>query len=303
MIEFIKKYWDIFSGVGSGLLIAYISKFELESIQLCYSVIILILVSIGIFRIVRQSIEKQRKKAKERKHNIIDTVVDSQKPIKAISLAQQPTKEGEKVGEIILKLWEVTKKNMNKIKEFFSKFKGYMLTIALTILTVIEMCGGYINALLGDALTVGDLELLPLITLVCAVIVGILSNGYTKEQKEKIKALFSKSTTNELVKEEIKKTIKEKSAQLTQFNKIKTTKEHELANLESEAETLNNTLEAKNEMYSMTPQLATSEDVQLAKNAVVDCQSKINAKKAEITETQKTIDGLTTAINALKSQL
>jgi chromosome segregation ATPase len=165
------------------------------------------------------------------------------------------------------------------------------------------MCGGYINTLLGDALTVNGIELLPLITLGATVLVGILSNGYTKEQKEKIKALFSKSTTNELVKEEIKKTIKEKSAQLAQFNKILTTKQHELDNLNTELATLNNTLEAKKEMYSMPVQLATAEDVQLANNAVTDCQAKIVDKTNELNETQKTIDNLNTQINALKSQL
>lgn len=302
MIELIKKYWDILSGIASGVLLAVMAKFKLESIQLYYSIIILILVSIGVLRIVKQAIEKQKKK-KERKHNVVDSMVDSQKSMKAIRLAQEPTKDGEKVGELIIKLWEVLKRTMNKIKTFFDKFKGYMLTIALAILTVIEMCGGFINSLLGGVLTVNGVELMPIITLALTAVVGVLSNGFTKEQKEKIKALFSKSTTNELVKEEIKKTIKDKSAQLSQFNKIYTTKEHELANLNSELETLNNTLDAKKEMFNMTPQLATNEDVQLAANAVVDCQAKIETKKAELAETKKTIDNLTTAINALKSQL
>jgi hypothetical protein len=302
MIELLKKYWDIISGAITGALLALIARFELTKIQLCYSIIILVLVCIGIFKIIKQAVEKHRKR-EPRKQNIIDGMVDGQKPVKAIRVAQEPIKDGEKIGELLLKLWEVTKRNMNKLKTFFDKFKGWILTIALAILTVVEMCGGFINTWLGGALTVNGIELLPVITLACTAVVGIISNGYTKEQKEKIKALFSKSTTNELVKEEIKKTIKEKSAQLTQFSKILTTKKHELDNLNTELETLTNTHEAKQEMFNMAVQLATAEDVQLAANAVVDCQAKIADKQKEIEDTQKSIDNLNTQINALKSQL
>lgn len=304
MWTLIKKYWDIIGGILSGLILTVLAEFELDKVQLVYSVIILILVSIGIFRIIKQAIDKQKeKKEKERAHNVIDSMVDSQKSVKAIRLAQEPTKDGERIGELLLKLWGGIKTTMNKIKEFFGKFKGYILTIALAILTIVEMCGGFINSLFGGVLTVNGIEILPLITLGCTTIVGILSNGYTAEQREKIKALFSKSTTNELVTEEIKKTIKEKSAQLAQFNKLLSTKEHELTNIESELETLKNTLQAKKEMFAMIPQLATNEDVQLANTAVVDCEAKVNDKKREITETKTSINNLTTTINALKSQL
>ena len=257
---------------------------------------------IGAFRILKQAIEKQRNE-KARKHTIIDNMVDGQKPIKAISLAQTPTKEGEKVGKLIILIFLGVWETMKHIKTFLSKFKGYLLTLALTVLTIAEMCGGFINNLCGGVLTINGIDIIPLAVLVCAVIVGILSNGYTKEQQEKIKALFSKSTTNELVKEEIKKTIKEKTAQLTQFNKALSTQEHELANYESELETLKNTLQAKKEMLTMLPQLATPEDVQLATNEVVNCEAKIANKKEEINKTKTTIDNLTTTINALKSQL
>lgn len=294
----LKKYWDIISGIASALLLATLSRFELHSIQLCYSIFILMLVSIGIFRIIKQAIEKGK-----RKHNIIDDLVDSQKAIKAVSLAEEPTKEGEKLGKFIINIWEVLKTMFNKIKEFFDKFKGYMLTIALALLTLIEMCGGYINQLAGGVLTVNGIEVLPIATLVLAVFVGILSNGFTKEQREKIKALFAKSTTNELVLTEIKKSIKENSAKLTEFNKILTVKHHELAVFESELESAANTLQAKREMLNMVPQLATADDVQLAANEVVNIEAKISNKTAEIEEVKNTIENLTTTIKALKSQL
>ena len=53
---------------------------------------------------------------------------------------------------------------IEKIKEFFDKFKGYLLTFLLGLLTIIEMCGGYINEMLGGVLTVNGIDLLPVIT-------------------------------------------------------------------------------------------------------------------------------------------
>lgn len=300
MLTLIKKYWDLFGGIAMSVLLALLSRFELTSVQLCYSLLILLLVSIGTMRIIRQEVDKQGKK---RKHNFVDSIVDGQKSIMAVSLAQAPTKEGEKIGKKIIILWRGIKRVMEKLKTLFDKFKGYLLTTALAVLTIVEMCGGYIDTLLGGALIVNGVKLVPLITLGATVVVGVLSNGYTKEQREKIKALFSRSTTNELVIAEIKKTIKEKSAQLVQFNKVLATQENELDNFSGELETLKNTLDAKKEMCAMVPQLATIEDVQLATKAVVDCQAKIETKKDEIAKTKTTIDNLTTAINALKSQL
>ena len=192
---------------------------------------------------------------------------------------------------------------MEKLKTFFSKFKGYLLTFALAVLTVIEMCGGFINDLFGGVLTINDIEVLPVITLACTAIVGIVSNGYSKEDNNKIKALLSKSSTNELVRAEIKNTIKTKAAQHSQYNKILATKEHELANLNSELETLANTYQAKKQMYQMNPPIATAEDVQLASDAVVECKAKIADKTAEISATQNSISNLTTELNALRSQL
>ena len=296
MIKFIKDNWDIILGGLIGIGLAVLSKFETSKIQLYYSVIILILVSIGILRIFKQAFNN-----KKRKHNLVDNLVDGNITAKALNLAEHPEEEGEKVGKTIINFLEVTK--MTKLKEFFSKFKGYMLTISLAILTVVEMCGGFFNELCNGALTIKGVEVLPLITLVLTAVVGILSNGYTKEQREKIKALFSKKVTNELVLTEIRKTIKENTEKLNQFNKILKTKETELANFETELENAQNTHEAKQAMLNMVPQLATAEDVQLAVNEVVNVEAKINEKKKEIADTQTSIANLTTTINALKAQL
>lgn len=300
MINFIKRYWDLLGGAITGIGLAVLADFKLESVQLCYSVIILMLVSIGAFRVIRQETEKQRNK---RDHTMIDSMVDSQKPIKAVSLATEPLEEGNRTGKLILLLIGGINKMKEKLKVFFSKYKGYLLTIALAILTVVEICGGYINELCGGVLAINGVAVLPIVTLACTAIVGVISNGYTPEQAEKIKALFTNSSTNELVKAEIKKTIKEKTTQLHQFNKVLVTQENEKAALETEYATLVNTLNAKKEMAAMTPQLATAEDVQLAENNRVDCEAKINNKANEIEKTKTMLNNLHTTIEALKSQL
>lgn len=283
-----------------GILMSVFARFQLEKVQLCYSVIILILVSIGVLRIVKQSLEKSRDK---KRHTLIDTMVDGQKSVKAISIAQNPTKDGEVLGKMFIKLWEEVKKIMKKFKELFDKFKGIILSIALGILTAVEMCGGFINGLCGDKLAIKGVEIIPLVTLISALIVGIISNGWSKEQKEKIKALFSKSSTNELVQNEIKKTLKENEAKVKEFNKILATKKTELDNLGTELETKKNTLSAKREMSVMTPRLATDEDVHLAEIAVQKVEAVIKAKTIEIAEVENSLSNLNSTIEALKSQL
>ena len=295
------KYWDILGGILMGVVMMMLANMQVYMIQLCYSSIILILVNIAVLRTIRQSVEKKR--AKKREHTIIDSMVDSIKPIKAINIAQNPTKNGEVLGKLILNILGGLKETMKKIKVFFDKFKGYILTFLLTVLTVIEMCGGFINELAGGVLVVNGIEVLPIATLVIAIIVGILSNGFTKEQMEQIRVLFKKSTTNELVIAEIKKTIKEDEAKAKEFNKVLTTKKSELDNLIVELESKNNTLSAKIEMLNMIPQLATTEDVHLAEIAVRDAKDKIALKKQEIADIEESISNLNTAINALKSRL
>ena len=301
MWDLVKRYWDIICGSVIGLALCVIAHFESEVMRLFYSCVILMLACIGICRIIRQAFERGAKKV--RKHSIIDCIVDKQIAVMMTNIAQEPTKEGEKTGKFLKELWEVIKSIMKKFKELFSRYKGYLLTVLLGVLTAIESIGGYVNQLCGGVLVIKGVEVFPLATLIITVIVGILSNGYSKEQMEKIKALFSKSSTAELVKAEIKKQLADKKTKHTQFVKLQDTKEAELANLHSELESLKNTHSAKKEMYNMTPQLATEEDILLAANAVRDCENKITAKEAELEEVKTTISNLETTINALKSQL
>lgn len=305
MFNLIKKYWDIISGTAVGIGLAFLAELKLETVQLYYSIIILILVSIGMMRIIKQAVDKHReKKEKERKQNFIDSMVDGQKSIKAIRLAQNPMKEGEKVGKLFMELWEVSKNVMKKIKEFWDKFKGIALAIALGILTVVETYGGYISSLCGEGtLTINGIAVIPLITLIASIVVGIISNGWTKEQNNQIKALLSTSCPNEVVQSEIKKTLKENEQKLKKFKGVLASLQAELKNLKSEFESKNNTLSAKVEMSNMTPRLATDEDVHIAELDVKEVLTKVEAKNKEIAEVEASIENLNTIISALKSQL
>ena len=301
MWDLVKKYLDLFIGFMVGLALSIMSHFDNEIVRLVYWDILITLGCIGLFRSIRQAIDRERKR-KERNRTVIDGMVDSLTVMKAIKFAQEPTKEG-KIKELFIILFGGINYIMKKLKEFFDKYKGYLLTIVLGLLTAVEQYGGFINSLFGGVLVINGVAVLPVVTLALTIVVGLLSNGYSKEQIEKIKALFTKSTTNELVTAEIKKQIKDNTAKHTQYVKLVSNKESDLANLNSELEGLRNTYFAKKEMYSMTPQLATADDVNIAANAVRECESKIANKQAEIDECKATLSTIETTINALRSKL
>lgn len=293
-----KKYWDIISGIVSGVIIIIASNFDLYIIQISYSILILLLVSIGFFRIIKQSVDKYK-----RERTVIDDIVDCQSSIKVVNLATNPVKTSETLGRKLLNIIKGGIQIMTKVLNWLDKFKGYILTVALGILTCIEMCGGYINELCGEALVYNGVEVLPLVTLVLTAVVGCLSNPYDKTKRAKIKALFTKSTTDELVQAEIKKSIKEDTANLKEYKAVLSNQESELENLKSLLVSAKNTHKAKEEMCNMMPQLATAEDVRLAAIAVSSIESQIVAKQTEIEATKNSINTLNTKINALKSQL
>lgn len=274
------------------------ARFDNDKIQLCYSIIILILVSIGLFRLIRQSRDKPK-----RQDALIDSIIDNQMPVKALNLALNPSKEGKKLGYKFILIWRESKNIMQKVKELFSKYKGYILASALGILTLLEDYGSFINSVFDGKLVLWGYEVVPVLTLIAAVVVGIFSNGYSKEQNETIKNLFCKSGDDELVTAEIKRMVKYNQDALKVKEKELVAKKQELVNLESALTQANITVQAKQKMFNMTPQLATADDVQEAKNHAVNAEAAVNDKKGEIEKVQSEIKQITTTINALKSQL
>ena len=295
-MKLLKKYWDIIGGSVIGISLAIAVNFKVEEMQLIYSIVILILTLIGLLRILKQN---------KRRHNFIDDLVDVQKPIKAFNVAQDPTKQGEELGEIIIKTIKGSKKGMEKIKEFFDKFKGYLLTFLLGLLTIIEMCGGYINEMLGGVLTVNGIDLLPVITLVASLSVGVLSNGFTKEQWCNIKKLVaaSKSPTNDLVKKEINSQVKQLHDLNKEYEKEIASLEKEKAMAEKNALKARNNYEAKAQLNKEFPQITTSSVVEAAREVLNKFELDLTTANSKIEELKNKIDVNKLTINTLKSRL
>lgn len=248
--------------------------------------LILLLVSFGTLRVLQQKVRQRHHYEKGPNSNRI---------------AQAPTRED--THGIIYLFRKETERTMEKIKVFFDKFKGYILTAALAILSIVEMCGGFINELCGGVLVVNGIEVLPLVTLVATSIVGVLSNGFTKEQRDQIKTLIKSANKNATIKSVIKDTIKTKTDELAKRKKSLTTMEHELVKLELTHTQLSDVLMAQREMSRMDPNVTTLEDVRKAESDVRDVFVQIEAKKAEIEKTKATIEVYQTKITALKLQL
>ena len=295
-MKLLKKYWDIIGSSVIGISLAIAVNFKVEEMQLIYSIVILILTLIGLLRILKQN---------KRRHNFIDDLVDVQKPIKAFNVAQDPTKQGEELGEIIIKTIKGSKKGMEKIKEFLDKFKGYLLTFLLGLLTIIEMCGGYINEMLGGVLTVNGIDLLPVITLVASLIVGVLSNGFTKEQWRNIKKLVaaSKSPTNDLVKKEINSQVKQLQDLNKEYEKEIASLEKEKAMAEKNALKARNNYEAKAQLNKEFPQITTSSVVEAAREVLNKFELDLTTANSKIEELKNKIDVNKLTINTLKSRL
>ena len=295
-MKLLKKNWDIFGGSISGMVLSVIASFKLERIQLIYSVVILMLVCIGLFRMLKQSFSSPK-----REHNIIDNMVDTQKPIKALTFAEEPTKKGEELGEVIIETIRGGRNIMKNLKVFFDKFKGYISTVSLALLTAIEMYGGYINELCDGKLVVEGVEVVPLVTLALTVVVGLLSNTFTKEQWKTIKELFKKVKNNILLNG-LKKSIKETKSKLKEENKVLTTLENELSDLNVKLENAKNTLHFKQEMVKLNPPLATNEEVLTATRECDKIKVSISAKSHEIEAKKQSVESLKTKLDDLKNK-
>lgn len=134
MFKIIKEYWDIFGGTIFAFLITLLAKFELNTIQLIYSILILWLLCVGALRLVKP------KKDKRKKPNLVDEVVDHQKPMQALNLAENPTEQGEKLYYLSIKTLEGARKTMEKIKKIFKWLWTYKEQVVGLLGTFIYAC-------------------------------------------------------------------------------------------------------------------------------------------------------------------
>lgn len=304
MWNLIKKYIDIFGGIILSILLTIIARFKLEKIQLMYSVIILMLVCIGVCSVIKKTANNRvNKKKKERKTNIIDKLVNSRKEVKAVNIAQNPLQEGEELYIAMKKSRKDIRKVMKKLKKFFDKFKGWILSISLLVVSLISEYGGFIEKIFNGKLIIKGVNMISLIALICAVIVGLLSDTHTSEQIKKIKELFAKKPSNEIVKEELKNQLKLNETSRKNLEKQIETNNLTIDTFNQELEQAKNVYNAKIEMLNMTPKLATEEDVQNALSKVNEIEGKIAKVKNDIIELDKKLFDVNTLITALKNRL
>lgn len=304
MWNLIKKYIDIFGGIILSILLTIIARFKLEKIQLMYSVIILMLVCIGVCSVIKKTANNRvNKKKKERKTNIIDKLVNSRKEVKAVNIAQNPLQEGEELYIAMKKSRKDIRKVMKKLKKFFDKFKGWILSISLLVVSLISEYGGFIEKIFNGKLIIKGVNMISLIALICAVIVGLLSDTHTSEQIKKIKELFAKKPSNEIVKEELKNQLKLNETSRKNLEKQIETHNLTIDTFNQELEQAKNVYNAKIEMLNMTPKLATEEDVQNALSKVNEIEGKIAKVKNDIIELDKKLFDVNTLITALKNRL
>lgn len=120
MLKLLKKYWDILGGTAMGLGLSFATQWQLSKMQLAYTTIILILVSIGLLKVIKSSFNSK---------GLIGKMVEHQSPVRAIKIAQNPTQEGEELGELVIETMKGGKKTMTKIKNFFKRVWGNKFTL------------------------------------------------------------------------------------------------------------------------------------------------------------------------------
>lgn len=223
----LKKYWDVFSGTFIGIIYSFLVKWDLNQIQLAYSIIILILVIIGFFRFF---IKNKSKK------DIIDKTLNTQKFSKAINIAENPCQEGEELGELVVE----TISGGKKMIKWISKNKGALVSALLIVLSVVEGIFEFIYQYLPFDL---GFNVISIALTVVGGVVGILTSGFgsvkfkeliaqVKDQLngdktdltdiESIKylerqiAIYEKST--QLVEGEIEKLNKEYASAISDYN-------------------------------------------------------------------------------------
>lgn len=249
MKDLIKRYWDILGGTITGLFLSIIAKWKLDSIQLIYTEIILILVCIGLFKVLKNGIDNF---TKGRKKIVVDKLVENQKPMKAITLANEPTKTGEELGEVLIDTMKGGKKIMEKLKKLFVWIGKYWQQL-LGIGSAIGEYALYVYALVCDKLNF-ILQYLPqnnalqicgkvgigiIVLLVVALQirnmckwVGVGSvekaNEYLASKKEEVKSKLSASA-----KENVKKVVKDYQSQLKKVEKTISSLETQIKEVDS----------------------------------------------------------------------
>lgn len=295
MLNLIKKYWDLFSGTILGLMLSAFVSFKIEKIQLIYSVIILVLLCIGLFKVVKNSVTKSMK----RKKIMIDRIVENQKPMKAIIMAQNPTKQGEELAEVLIDTMKGGKIIMKKIKDVFiwiGKYYQQLIgligalgyAVLVTIMLIYDKFGFILNRLpqtfawqLGSKIAIGALSTIAVIFSVRNQVkwVGLGSLDTARKYLEELANSNSKKLSP-TAKSSLKKALKTCKKTLADYKKDLETKQHNKTKLETQISDLKELIKlgvgSNEELQDVSNSLATQ------KVYIADLETKINDLQSQI---------------------
>ena len=172
VLKIIKKYFDILGGIVSAIALSIAVDWELGDIQLIYSVIILMLVLIGMFKVVIIKYKEVHHLPHEQEHNAIDKLIDNQKPMKAIRFSQHPTQDGEELGKLII---ETTNGGWRHMLEWIKRNKGALISLLVTGIGILELVFNWCMEHISFGL---NFNIIGIIIAVAGLTVAVLTSGF-----------------------------------------------------------------------------------------------------------------------------
>lgn len=179
VLDFIRDTLDLLVAVGIGVFNCYILQFAQESLQITIHVLTILLMWMGVISFFAKRFKKNRKS---------DQVLKSMNSkLKKIDLAQNTVKNGERLGELILKLITGGRKIMATLITKIKTFSGYILAFIGAVVTLIESNFELLNNLTNGEFQIGGENGFVVILGILSFIIALISNHYTTEQKESAK--------------------------------------------------------------------------------------------------------------------
>lgn len=291
MLKIIKKYWDILGGAISGIILSIVVHWELVKIQLIYSVIILILVLIGLFKVMLLKYnEVHGSKEKIDHHNAIDKLVDNQKPIKAIRFSQHPTQDGEELGNLIIE----TTKGSKQMLKWVKKNKGALVSCLVALLGLLELIFNWLGTYLPFEL---GFNVVGVLITTIGLIISVLTTGFGSVQfKEAIAQLKDQLNGDKTDLDQIN-SIKYLERQVLAYSK-------EVASIEKNIEDLNkkyiHTLEDVKTCQSLGLNLdeTTYKEYEEYKAEYKSLQDKLNSKNGALQIYKNKLEQLKASVEA-----
>ena len=227
LIKVIKEHLDLIMGTLIGVVSAFLVKWELAMVQLISSVIILILVLTGLFKVGFTYKAPKINKNKAQKEDALNKIVESQKPMKAIKIAQNPTQMGEELGEAIIE----TMKGSKKMIKWIKNNKGAIVSWLVAILGLLELIFNWLGDLLPTEI---GFNIVGVVITVVGFVVATLTSGFGSTQfKEALAQLKDQLNGDKTDLDEIN-SIKYLERQILAYNKAISSTEKEIDSLNKE---------------------------------------------------------------------